>query len=130
MASGRRESHASSLLRVYASARSIHRAMTESGAVITRREHYPLRAADVAAIIAFWSALAIISAAGRELDPRIPDVPNRVMAVVVTTSYVEYALWAALTIPVWWLGSRFSIEGGRRLGRVALFLVIGLVIAI
>ena len=88
-----------------------------------------MRVQDVAAVLSFWALLALISAVGRELDPRIPGIPDRVMSAVVTATYVEYALWAVLTLPVWWLASRFSIEGGRRWGRLALFLALGILIA-
>jgi signal transduction histidine kinase len=94
------------------------------------REQYPLRAQDVAAVVSFWALLALISAVGRELDPRIPGVPAQVMSAVVTATYVEYALWAVITLPVWWLATRYSIEGGRRWGRLAMFLALGVVIAI
>jgi two-component system LytT family sensor kinase len=96
----------------------------------SRREYYPVRPIDVAAIVAFWTVLALISTAGRELDPRIPGIPSAVMTAVVTVSYVEYALWAAITIPIWWLTSRYSIEGGRRFGRLLFFIVLGFMIAI
>ena len=102
--------------------------MTDSAT--SKREYYPLRAIDVVAIVAFWSVLAFISAAGRELDPRIPGIPGPVMTAVVTVSFVEYALWGVITIAIWWLASRYSIEGGRRFGRVALFIGLGFVLAI
>ena len=96
----------------------------------SRREYYPVRPIDVAAIVAFWSVLSFISAAGRELDPRIPGIPSAITSAVVTASYVEYALWALITIPIWWLTSRYSIEGGRRFGRLLFFVVLGFAIAI
>ncbi len=95
----------------------------------SKREYYPVRPIDVVAIVAFWSVLAFISAAGRELDPRIPGIPGPVMPAVVAVSFVEYALWAAITIGIWWLASRYSIEGGRRFGRVALFVALGFALA-
>jgi signal transduction histidine kinase len=95
----------------------------------SKREYYPVRPIDVVAIGAFWSVLAFISAAGRELDPRIPGIPGPVMTAVVTVSFVEYALWAVITIAIWWFASRYSIEGGRRFGRVALFVALGFAIA-
>lgn len=94
------------------------------------REYYPIRAIDLLAIGLFWTLLAFISAASRELDPRIPDIPGSVVAAVQNATYIEYALWAVLTAPIWGLSSRYSIEGRRRLGRVLLFLLLGLVIAI
>ena len=94
-----------------------------------RSEHYPLRAADVFAVVAFWALIALISAASRELDPRIPGLPRPVISAVQRATYVEYSLWAALTLPILWLASRYSIEGGRRLGRVALFVLLGIALA-
>jgi len=94
------------------------------------RDHYPLRPLDLVAIAAFWALLAIISTLSRELDPRIPGIPPRVMSAVVRTTHIEYALWAVITAPLVWLTTRFSIEGGRRLGRVLLFIALGIVVAI
>ena len=94
------------------------------------REYYPLRGADVLAIAAFWTFLGFVSSASRQLDPRIPGVPPRMISAVVNATYIEYALWAVITFPILWLASRYSIEGGRRLGRVLLFLALGIVVAI
>ena len=50
--------------------------MSDGGLISeSRRDSYPLRATDVFAVVAFWALLALISAAGRELDPPIssPD---------------------------------------------------------
>lgn len=96
----------------------------------SRREHYPLRLTDVLAVIAFWGLLALISAAGRELDPRIPGLPPRMTTAVVRATYIEYSLWAVLTLPILWLTSRYSIERGQRAGRMLLFIALGVVIAI
>ena len=96
----------------------------------TGREHYPLRGVDLLAIGLFWAVLALVSAAARELDPRIPGVPSPVMSAVLRSTYVEYALWALLTLPIWWLASRYHIDGGRRLGRILAFLAAGVILAI
>jgi two-component system LytT family sensor kinase len=101
-----------------------------SSAADSGREHWGLRGIDLVAIVSFWSLLALISAAGRELDPRIPGIPGRVMSAVAMSTYVEYAFWAVMTVPLWWLASRYSIEGGRRFGRVLFFLVLGIGLAI
>src|SRR5262245_28227831 len=53
-----------------------------------RREYYPIRAVDLLAIGMFWLFLAFLSAAGRELDPRIPDLPARVVSGVLNATYV------------------------------------------
>jgi len=103
--------------------------MTDTTAETTGREYYPLRGVDVAAIVLFWLFLAFLSAAGRELDPRIPGIPPRVVAGVLRATYIEYAWWALITGPIWWSATRYSVEGGRRYGRMLLFLLGGLVIA-
>lgn len=94
-----------------------------------RTEHFRVRGVDVLAIVLFWSLLAVVSGISRELDPRIPGVPNRLVSAAVMATYVEYALWAVLTVPIWWMTSRYAIEGGRRVGRVLVFVALGLVLA-
>lgn len=92
-------------------------------------ERYPLRVVDVVAVGAFWFLLGIISAVGRQLDPRIPGLASPLVVAVVRATYVEYALWAVLTIGIMWLATRYSIEGGRRIGRILAFAALGLLIA-
>jgi two-component system LytT family sensor kinase len=104
--------------------------MNEGGLISQgRRDHYAIRATDVFAVVGFWILMALISTAGRELDPRVPGLPERVTTAVVNATYVEYALWAVLTLPILWLTSRYSIERGQRAGRVLLLAALGVVIA-
>lgn len=103
--------------------------ITDESARSSGREHYPLRVVDVLAIGLFWTLLGVISGAVRELDPRIPGISSRVMSAVAAATYVEYALWAMITVPIWWLASKYSIEEGRRLGRLLLLIVLGIAIA-
>ena len=94
------------------------------------REYYPIRGIDLLAILAFWALLAVVSGVSRELDPRIPGLPSRVVSAVVMATYLEYALWAVLTVPIWWMSSRYAIEEGRRLGRILLFVGVGVLLAL
>jgi two-component system, LytTR family, sensor kinase len=93
-------------------------------------ERYGIRAVDVLGVVIFWTFLAFVSAASRELDPRVPGLPEPMVTALVRVTYLEYALWAVITLPIWWLTSRYSIEGGRRFGRIAVFLALGFVIAL
>lgn len=97
---------------------------------MTDHDYFPIRSIDVAAIVTFWAFLSLVSALGRQLDPRVPDVARSVVAATVTATYVEYALWAALTIPIWWLASRYSIERGHRAERIIAFVACGMLVAI
>jgi two-component system, LytTR family, sensor kinase len=95
-----------------------------------RSERFSVRGVDVLAIVAFWSLLAVVSGVSRQLDPRIPGIPGRMAAAAAAATYVEYAIWAVLTIPIFWMTSRYAIEGGRRVGRVLLFVGLGFVLAL
>ena len=98
-------------------------------AATARSERYGIRGVDVFAVVLFWTFLAFVSVASRELDPRIPGLPEPMIGALVRVTYLEYALWAVITLPIWWLTSRFSIEGGRRVGRITAFLLLGFLIA-
>ena len=81
-------------------------------------------------IFAFWTALAVLTAASRLLDPRGPTFQQPLASGPVTLAFAEYYLWAVLTVPIFWLASRVSLEPrGNRLGRVVVFLAVGVVTA-
>src|SRR5947209_977596 len=91
---------------------------------------------EIVAIVAFWAFLAVLTAAGLLVDPRVAAVAAMRAALrpevtpgAGTLALVEYGLWAALTLPIFWMTRKF---GGDRptLARVLLFLLIGFVLAI
>jgi len=103
----------------------LHEAPHES-----RTGRVPLRAGELAAIMGFWAFLAALSAAGRLINPRGPELSPDVASGLLTMSFVEYSIWAVLTVPIFMLAHRFTVtaETGRR--RILLFMALGLVIAI
>lgn len=92
-------------------------------------QRVPLRPAELAAIILFWVFLAGLNAAGRFIDPRIPERPE-IASAVLTLSFIEYAIWALLTVPIVWLAHRFTIASSQRASRVLLLIAAGVVVAI
>ena len=91
---------------------------------------------EIVAILAFWAFLAALTAAGRLVDPRVAALAAMRAAArpepvpgVAALALVEYALWAMLTLPIFWMARRF---GGDRptLSRVLAFLLIGFVLAL
>lgn len=106
----------------------LHEAAHESPATPAGR--IPLRAGELAAIMGFWAFLAALSAAGRLINPRGPELSPEVASGLLTMSFVEYSIWAVLTVPIFMLAHRFTVtaETGRR--RIVLFMALGLVIAI
>jgi signal transduction histidine kinase len=92
-------------------------------------DHVPLRRSELLGIFAFWTFLAILTAANGLLDPRGRGLQPLVAGAPVTLAFVESYLWAALTPFLFWLTSRFSIERDNRVPRVLLFVVAGVLVA-
>jgi signal transduction histidine kinase len=94
-----------------------------------RADHIPLRHSELLGIFAFWTFLALLTAANGLLDPRGRGLQPLVAGAPVTLAFVESYLWAALTPFLFWLTSRFSIERDNRVTRVLLFVVAGVIVA-
>jgi two-component system LytT family sensor kinase len=94
-----------------------------------RADHIPLRRSELLGIFAFWTFLALLTAANGLLDPRGRGLQPLVAGAPVTLAFVESYLWAALTPFLFWLTSRFSIERDNRVLRVVLFVMAGVVVA-
>jgi two-component system LytT family sensor kinase len=94
------------------------------------RARFPLRPGEIAAILAFWAFLAALSGAGRLIDPRVPDLRPDISQALVTLSFIEYSMWALITIAIMMLAHRFTIASSRRARRLLFFIALGIVIAI
>jgi two-component system, LytTR family, sensor kinase len=94
-----------------------------------RTDHIPLRRSELLGIFAFWTFLALLTAANGLLDPRGRGLQPLVAGAPVTLAFVESYLWAALTPFLFWLTSRFSIERDNRVLRVLLFVAAGVAVA-
>jgi two-component system, LytTR family, sensor kinase len=94
-----------------------------------RADYIPLRRSELLGIFAFWTFLALLTAANGLLDPRARGLQPLVAGAPVTLAFVESYLWAALTPFLFWLTSRFSIERDNRALRVFFFVVGGVVVA-
>ena len=95
----------------------------------SNRGGFPLQRTELLLIFAFWTVLAILTAASRLLDPRGPAFQQS-SSTPITLAFAESYLWAVLTVPIFWLASRVSLEPrGNRFGRVLLFLGVGIVTA-
>lgn len=82
------------------------------------------------AIFAFWTFLAVLTAATRLLDPRGFGFRGTTPTGPIVMLFVEYWSWALLTPAILWLGSRFSLERGNWVRRTLLLVVIGVGVAI
>jgi two-component system LytT family sensor kinase len=109
---------------------------TEHEASGSRGSVVRLTRGEIFAVLAFWAFLVVLTSAGLLIDPRVAAVAAMRAALrpevgsgIDRIALVEYALWAALTLPIFWLTRLF---GGDRptLDRILAFLAIGIVLAI
>ena len=90
---------------------------------------FPLQRTELLFIFAFWTVLAVLTAASRLIDPRGP-VLRLSPSTPITLAFAESYLWAILTVVIFWLSSRVSLEPkGNRVGRVLLFMGLGVATA-
>jgi sensor histidine kinase YesM len=88
-----------------------------------------LRPGELLAIVAFWAFLAVFTAAGRMLDPRVPSDTTFARGLV-TLAFIEYTMWAALTVPVFYIGARMGATDRGTMSRMPTFLTLGLIVAV
>lgn len=94
-----------------------------------RSDYVPLRRSELLVVFAFWTFLALLSAANAVLDPRARGLESALSTGPVALAFAESYLWAALTPVIFWLGGRFNVERANWVSRLALFLGVGIVVA-
>src|SRR5579885_100119 len=104
--------------------------MPETRDELSDRELFRLRPGEILGIVLFWAFLAALTATGRLLDPRIPELRPEVSSALVSLAFIEYSLWAALTFPLVALVNRVSMSRLSRVVRLGSLLALGLVIAV
>ena len=95
----------------------------------SHRGGFPLQRTELLLIFAFWTVLAVLTAASRLIDPRGPML-RMAPSTPITLAFAESYLWALLTVLIFWMSSRVSLEPrGNRFGRVMLFIGVGILTA-
>ena len=103
----------------------------ENGPVSTR-----LSWTELAAILAFWTFLAMLTASSRIFDPRAEALEGAfvlrelVRADSIRSTTVTFYIWAALTPLVFWFSARYSIERHNWQRRVLFHLAVAFFVAI
>lgn len=80
-------------------------------------------------IFGFWFLMATLSAVGSSLDPRGRMSQPGALPPNVLAPFIQYSLWALLTPLVFWLVARTGDERPNRVGRLVLFLLLGVLFA-
>jgi two-component system LytT family sensor kinase len=89
-----------------------------------------LRPSELLGIGAAWLFLALLTAAGRLLDPRVFDIRPEVTSGLIKLAFIEYGIWALLTVPIFWLADHATAAEGSRTRRMLFLVVLGLMVAI
>jgi signal transduction histidine kinase len=93
-------------------------------------ERVPLRRTDLLLIFAFWTLIALLTSANYLIDPRGRGLQPLLPLAPVAMAFIEAYVWAALTPLVFLLVSRYGIERSWRVARGAMFLAVGVVLAV
>ncbi|MGZ8850933.1 MAG: sensor histidine kinase [Thermoanaerobaculia bacterium] len=97
---------------------------------MTTRPPWRLTSRELLIIFLFWTSLATLSSVSRLLDPRGFGFRPFSPAGPIALAYVESWIWAAFTPFIFWLSSRFSLEGSRWVSRLPMLIVIGLAVSV
>jgi signal transduction histidine kinase len=89
----------------------------------------PLGRAELFGVFAFWTVLALLTAANRMADQgdfTLSAVPH---AVPIGLAFQQMYVWALLTPLMFWLAGRFNVEQSNAGVKILILVVIGIVIA-
>jgi two-component system LytT family sensor kinase len=98
--------------------------------VPSARNPLRLRPIEILGIVAGWTFVGALAAIGRVFDPRVPLLSSEVNTALVALSFIEYAIWALLTVPIVWVATRVDATAEYRIRRRVALVVLGLGIAV
>src|SRR5437764_5078952 len=90
------------------------------------RDSRRLTRTELLAVFAFWTLLALITAANHLADTREVGFTATPRVVPIALAFQQMYLWALLTPPIFWLAGRFSGERASVIQGVVLLLAIGI----
>jgi len=98
-------------------------------------DSHPERAAltrpEILLIFGFWTLIAILTSANAFLDPRGRELIQSGQSLQrIALAFAESGVWAVLTPLVFRIASRYTVERAIWVGRVVLYVGVGLLIAI
>ena len=89
----------------------------------------PMSRAELLGVFAFWTMLAVLTAANRLADQREPALNVVSRTIPIALAFQQMYTWALLTPFVFWLAGRFSFDRSTAVKRIALLLAVGVVVA-
>jgi two-component sensor histidine kinase len=89
----------------------------------------PMSRAELLGVFAFWTMLAVLTAANRLADQRELGLTIVSRSIPIALAFQQMYTWALITPLVFRLAGRFSIDRSNAAQRIALLLGIGVVVA-
>jgi anti-sigma regulatory factor (Ser/Thr protein kinase) len=90
----------------------------------------PLTRREIATIVAFWTAFALLQFANRLFDAMSRPGPTTVQSGWLIVPVIDSICWALLTAPLFWLTSRYATERVSRRQQLLVFGAVGLVVVV
>jgi two-component sensor histidine kinase len=89
----------------------------------------PLSRAELLGIFAFWTLLALLTAANKMSDQREVGLSIVSRTVPIALAFQQMYLWALLTPLIFWIAGRFSVERTPVWAKVVILILIAIAIA-
>ena len=89
----------------------------------------PLSRAEWFGIFAFWTVLAVLTAANRLIDQRELGLIVVSRTIPIALAFQQMYTWALLTPLVFWIAGRFSVEQSSTWVKILVLIAIGIVVA-
>src|SRR5687768_6691583 len=100
-----------------------------AGAADTRSDTAWLSRTELLMIFAFWTFMALVTAANRPGDPRGAGLLAAPGTTSIALAFIQSYIWALLTPPIFILASRYGVDRANRLPRIIMFALLGVLIA-
>ncbi len=101
-----------------------------SATVAVTTQPFRLSRRELFLIVAFWTFMAVLTAANRLLDPRQLGFQITNSSAPLVLAFLYSYLWALLTPLIFWVSARFLVEQRHRVVGIVVLLAIGFATAI
>src|SRR5687767_13892929 len=95
----------------------------------TRTDTAWLSRTELLMVFAFWTFMALVTAANRPGDPRGAGLLAAPGTTSIALAFIQSYIWALLTPPIFILASRYGVDRSNRLPRIIMFVLLGVAIA-
>ena len=93
-------------------------------------ENTALSPLELLLILAFWTFMAVLTAANRLADPRGPVLVGGTETSSVVLAFAQSYLWALLTPLIFIVASRYGVDRSHVVSRVILYVLLGVICAL